>query len=107
MFAVRVDKSLFERALTTPLAFDDSVGGVSESSAPLNDVAEPGGNGCISRDSLTRLTLESCELRYLGCLFPIALCWATVEELGTGMSLAEGIVYGSTSGREREVPLST
>jgi|SRR6267142_6447869 len=104
MFVVRADKSLFERALAAPLAFDESVGGVSESSAPLNDVAESGVNGYVFRDSLT---LGAYEPRYLGCVLLITLCWAGVEELGRGVSLAkEGTVYGSTSGREREVPLS-
>ena len=60
----------------------------------LNDVAESGGNGYVSRDSLTRLTLGSYELT-------IALCWAAVEKLGPGVSSAkEGTVYGLTSCRE-------
>jgi hypothetical protein len=92
MFAVRAEKSLFDRTLTPPpLAFDDSVGGVSKGSAPLNDVAESLGNGY---DSLARLTLGSYELT-------VALCWAAGEEFEPGVSpIREGIVWGSTSDRE-------
>ena len=92
MFAVRVEKSLFKRSLTAPpLAFDDSVGGVSKSSSPLNDVAESKGSGY---DSLTRLAMGSYELT-------IALCWVAVEELGPGVSpTKEGTVCGSTGDRE-------
>ena len=98
MFAVRADKSLFERALTASLAFDDSVGGVSESSAPLNNIAESGGNEYVP---LTPLTLGSYEPRYLGCVLLIALCWAAVKEFGPGASLAkDGTVHCSSSGRE-------
>jgi hypothetical protein len=98
MFSVRADKSLFEWALTAPLPFDDSVGGMGERSAPLNDVAESGVDRYVSRDSLT---LGPYEQRKLGCVLLITLRWAGVEELGRGASLAkEGTVYGSTSGRE-------
>ena len=96
MSAVRADKSLFERAVTAPLAVGGSMRWVSESSAPLNDVAESGVNGYVSPDSLTP---RPCELRYLGCVLVITLCWAGVEKLGPGVSLAkEGTVYGSTGG---------
>jgi hypothetical protein len=98
MLAVRADTSVFIWPLTAPLAFDDSMGVVSVSSAPLNDTADSGGNEYFP---LTPLTLGSYELMYLGCVLLIALCWAAVEELGPGVSLAkEGTVYGLTSCRE-------
>jgi hypothetical protein len=99
MLAVRADTSLilFERALTAPLAFDDGVGGVSESSAPLNNIAESGGNEYVP---LTPLTVGSHGPRYLGCVLLIALCWAVVEDFGPGASLAkDGTVHCNSSGR--------